>query len=208
MSIHHLSFGRRLRIVGGTLVFLSANTAGVVAQGQTTANTIRHIQSIDPHSGPPGTLVSIYTSNLPLQARVVVGIGATGTGFEELGEASQTEWGEVTASVRIPESATWDRPLVLIIFDGNFRPTGLSDPFHVTDSEGMVRREGRITEEGEVCVTMRDHDNSLYTLTGALGDVQPGDEVIVVGTYAESSTCPRGNTIGVVKLEAHPPETR
>lgn len=205
MSIQHLSFGCWLRVFGGTLVFLSANATGSLAQGQTNTDAIRHIQSIDPHSGPPGTIVSIYTNNLPLQARVVVGIGATGTGFEELEDAFQDEWGEVSASVQIPESATWERPLVFIIFDGNFRPTGLSDPFHVTDAKGMVRREGRITDEGDVCMAMRDDDDYLYTLTGALGDVQPGDEVMVVGTYAESSNCSHGNTIGVMKIEARSP---
>jgi hypothetical protein len=206
MSIYHLFFGCRLRIFGGAIGFLAANAAGALAQGQTSTDAIRHIQSIDPHSGPPGTSVSIYTNNLPLQARVVVGIGATGTGFEELSDASQDEWGEVFASVRIPESATWERPLVFIIFDGNFRPTGLSDPFHVTNAQGMVRREGRITDEGGVCAAMRDDDDYLYTLTGVVGDVQAGDEVMVVGTYAESSSCSRGNTIDVMQLETRLPQ--
>jgi len=206
MLIHHLFFGCRLRIFGGALGFLALHAAGATAQGQTNTDAIRHIQSIEPHSGPPGTRVSIHTNNLPLQARVVVGIGATGTGFEELGDASQDEWGEVFASVQIPESATWERPLIFIIFDGNFRPTGLSDPFHVTNAQGMVRREGRITDEDNPCVAMRDDDDYLYTLTGVSDDVQPGDEVIVVGTYAESSSCSHGNTIEVMQLKTRLPQ--
>lgn len=165
-------------------------------------DSIRHIQSVTPRSGPPGTEVTVETENLPLQARVILGVGAIGTGFEELGEAEQGEFGEVGATVTVPASATWDRPLVFIIFDGNFAPTGLSDPFHVTNAEGRIRRAGRITDEGDGCLSLRDADGYFYTLTGLTGDAGPGDEVIVEGTFRPSGACPQGETIEVVRLTA------
>ena len=49
--------------------------------------------------GPPGTEVEIFTENLPLQAKVHLGIGATRTGFEALIEAEQGMWGEVGGTI-------------------------------------------------------------------------------------------------------------
>ena len=52
-----------------------------------TIDSLRHIQSVEPRLGPPGTVVEIYTENLPPQARIHVGIGAMRAGFEALAEA-------------------------------------------------------------------------------------------------------------------------
>jgi len=181
-----------------TLLLLSAEVG--VAQRRVAPDSLRHIQDMTPRSGPPGTLVSIHTENLPLQGSVHIGVGAVGAGFETLAQSTQGEWGEISASVRIPLSARWDQPLFLIIFNGNFSPTGISDPFLVTNAEGMVRRRGRITDEGVYCVTMRDEDDTLYTLTGELGSVQPGDEVVAEGVYVDSGACPLGSTIADARL--------
>ena len=181
-----------------TLLLLSAEVG--VAQRRVAPDSLRRIQDMAPRSGPPGTLVSIHTENLPLQGSVHIGVGAVGAGFETLARSTQGEWGEISASVRIPLDATWDQPLFLIIFNGNFSPTGISDPFHVTNADGMVRRRGRITDEGGDCVTMRDEDDTFYTLTGELGSVQPGDEVVVEGVYIDSGACPQGSTIADARL--------
>lgn len=192
----------RLRTPAGVSLLLAA--AALPALGQAhpnpaTPDEIRKIQTIEPRSGPVGTEVRVYTENLPLQARVVVGIGAIGTGFEELGEARQGEFGEVGATVAIPETASWDRPVVFIIFNGNFAPTGLSDPFHVTNDDGLIYREGEITDEGEGCVAMRDKDGYLYTLIGDLGGAEPGDAIAVEGTFSVESDCAQGETIRVTR---------
>lgn len=210
MSIRHARLIGRLSIPAGASLFLVLGAGSALAQAHpnpATPDEIRKIQTIEPRSGPAGTEVRVYTENLPLQARVVVGVGAIGTGFEELGEARQGEFGEVGATVTIPQTATWDRPLVFIIFNGNFAPTGLSDPFHVTNEEGLIYREGEITDEGEGCVAMRDRDGYLYTLTGDLGDSKPGDAIAVEGTFSAESDCARGETITVTKLSVPtPPE--
>jgi len=210
MSIRHAALARRHAafLAVGAVAAIPLGTVSALAQAHpnpATPDEIRKIQSIEPRSGPAGTEVRVYSENLPLQARVVVGIGAIGTGFEELGEGRQGEFGEVGATVTIPETATWDRPLVFIIFNGNFAPTGLSDPFHVTNEAGLIYREGQITDEGEGCVAMRDRDGYLYTLTGDLGGAKPGDPIAVEGTWSAESDCAQGETIDVTKVGVPPP---
>lgn len=180
-------------------------------------DSARHIQSMEPRSGPPGTEISIYTENLPLQGRVVLGMGAVGAGFEALGEAQQQEWGEIGGTLAVPEYATWDRALVVIIFNGNFVPTGLSDPFHVTNAEGLVRRSGVLTDVGEGCRTMRDWDGYFYSLAGpedgvrlpndeprpdlaVLREARAGDSIVVEGRFEAEGLCPQGETIEVTRV--------
>ena len=213
MSIRHARLIGRLSTPAGSsllpaLAFLAFGAGSAIAQAHpnpAAPDEIRKIQVIEPRSGPVGTEVRVYTENLPLQARVVVGIGAIGTGFEELGEARQGEFGEVGATVTIPTTATWDRAVVFITFNGNFAPTGLSDPFHVTNADGLIYREGEITDEGDGCVAMRDRDGYLYTLTGDLGDAKPGAAIAVEGTFSVESECAQGETIAVTKVSVPPP---
>lgn len=195
-------FGRIARHVGPPIAMLLSSAAVGHAQAHRNPappDSLRRIQSVEPRSGPPGTRVSIYTENLPLQARVVLGVGSIGTGFEELGTASQGEFGEVGATLTVPARATWDRALVFIIFDGNFAPTGLSDPFHVTNEDGFLHRTGTITDEGDGCIAMRDADGYFYTLVGPVEGLAPGDGVVVEGTFEPSGDCPQGETIRVVR---------
>ena len=199
----------RLRCAIGVCAFGVAAVQPLLAQAHPSAvapDSIRKIQKLDPRTGPPGTLVSLYSENLPLQARVVVGVGAIGTGFEELADAEQAEFGEVSATVHVPPSATWDRPLIFIIFNGNFSPTGLSDPFHVTNAAGHVLREGEITGEDGECLAMRDRDGYAYTLTGDLEGLATGDAVRVEGTFSATSRCAGGETINVLKRLAPTPD--
>lgn len=119
-------------------------------------------------------------------------------GFEALAEGTQEIWGEVSATVKVPSYANWQRPLVFIVFNGVFSPIGISDPFHVTDENGMVQRTGRITDEGLGCVTLRDNDQYIYALNGDLGDLEPGDEVVVEGSISLSGPCGGADRIDVV----------
>ncbi|WP_419164260.1 DUF5818 domain-containing protein [Candidatus Palauibacter sp.] len=191
------------------LLLLAAGSGAAQAHpNPATPDSLRQIQTMEPRMGPPGTEVSLYTENIPLQARVVVGMGAVGTGFEELGTGDQGEFGEIGATVRVPEDATWDRAVVFIIFNGNFAPTGLTDPFHVTDSAGRVQRTGVIVRRENECVIFEDRDGYAYSLTGAIGDVRPGDDVIVEGTPSRSVACPEADTIEVGRLEPTEPAER
>ena len=195
---------RALALAAASLALLAAAAHDAAAQRRyATIDSLRHIQSVVPRSGPPGTVVEVYTENLPPQAKIHVGVGAMRAGFEALAEGTQDIWGEVSATVQIPAYATWERPIVFIVFNGVFSPIGISDPFHVTDEDGLVRRAGRITDEGLGCVTLRDGDQYLYTLAGArvreLGDLQPGDEVVVEGTVTTEGPCAGADQIEVVR---------
>ena len=204
---------QRLRLLSGggafALALLSAGNALAQAHpNPATPDSLRQIQQMEPRMGPPGTEVSLYTENIPLQARVVVGLGAIGTGFEELGTGDQGEFGEIGATVHVPESATWDRAVVFIIFNGNFAPTGLSDPFHVTDGDGRIQRTGTVVARENGCVTFEDRDGYAYTLTGDLGESGPGDHLIVEGTASRSVACPNADTIDVDRFEPTEPVER
>ncbi len=195
------ALARGCPLAAATLLLLAAAVQDAAAQRRfATVDSLRHIQSVEPRTGPPGTVVKVYTENLPLQARIHVGVGAMRAGFEALAEGTQEMWGEVSASVRIPDYTTWERPLVFIVFNGNFSPIGISDPFHVTSEEGLVRRAGRITDEGLGCVTLRDGDQYMYALTGDLGDLKPGDEVVVEGSVTVDGPCGGADAIAVVNL--------
>lgn len=170
------------------------------AQRRVAPDSLRMIQEVSPMHGPVGTEVTVFTENLPLQAKVHLGVGATRTGFEALHEAEQGMWGEVSGSIIIPETAPWDRAVLLVAFDAIFAPIGLSEPFHVTRADGMLRRTGAITDEGVECTAMRDTDGFLYTLIGNVGSLAAGDSVMVDGTYVEASICQQGVTLQVVQV--------
>ena len=106
-------------------------------------------------------------------------------------------------TVDVPSWATRDQSHFFVLLDFYFRPLTLSEAFHVTDLDGMVRREGRITGEGVNCLSMREEgdDGELYTLVGATEGLKPGDSVVVEGALLESSDCVQGTTIGVVRVE-------
>lgn len=166
-------------------------------------DSLRHIQIVEPRSGPIGTTVRVHTENLPLQAKIYVGVGATHDGWEELAEVPQGELGEVTAVVAIPDFATWDRPLVFIVFNGVFSPIGISDPFHVTDEQGHVRRSGQVetgpNADGQ-CARFRDADDYLYWLTGDVPSMPVGEPVDLEGRYTHMGPCGDGDTVEVIRL--------
>lgn len=167
-----------------------------------TLDAPRHVQSVVPRIGPPGTEVEVYTENLPPQAKIWVGVGAMRSGFEARAEGKQEMWGEVSATVSIPEYATWDRPLVVIIFNGVFSPIAYSDPFHVTNEDGWIQRTGEVVDEGLDCVSLRDNDEYLYVLAGdGVVDLEPGDRVVVEGSVAESGPCGEVDAIAVARWE-------
>lgn len=170
------------------------------AQRRVAPDSLRMIQQVDPVYGPAGTEVTVYTENLPIQAAVHLGVGATRTGFEALFTAEQGMWGEVSGTIRIPETAPTDRAVLLVAFDAIFAPIGLSEPFHVTTPEGLLRRTGRVTDEGVECLGFRDGDGYLYTLIGETGDLEPGDEVMVEARYVEASICQQGTTLEVTRV--------
>ena len=182
------------------IAMLAVITADVSAQRRVAPDSLRQIQEVAPLSEPPGTVVTLYTENVPLQAKVHLGVGATRTGSEALHEAEQGTWGEVSGSITIPETAPWNRAVLLVAFDAIFAPIGLSEPFHVTRPDGILERTGEMTGEGVECPAMRDTDGFLYTLIGNVGDLEAGDLVVVEARYVETSICMQGTTLEVVRV--------
>jgi len=193
------------QIVAATFVATCLFAFAVPVEGQrrVAPDSLRMIQEIEPLHGPRGAVVTVYTENLPLQAKVHVGVGATRTGFEALSEGEQGMWGEVSGAIEIPETAPYDRALLIVAFDAIFAPIGLSDPFHVTRADGTLERTGRITDEGVECLAMRDGDEFLYTLVGNTDGLSDGDLVVVEARYVEMSACQQGTTLEVI--ESRPP---
>lgn len=203
MSIRNLRFGQLPAALAGALALTMLTIHPAYAQAHVSAavDSIRQIQSISPTYGPAGTVVQLSTLNLPVQAKVHVGYGATRTGFEALFEVQQGMWGDIDTEVTVPPSAPWDRAIVFVAFNAIFSPIGLSEPFHVINPDGLVRRTGRITAEADGCVTMRDEDDYLYALTGDLvRTVSVDDEVTIDGTYSPTGSCIEGNTLRVVAV--------
>jgi len=198
-----IQMARPLAIAALVTFSVLAQAVPAEAQRRVAPDSLRMIQEIEPLHGPIGTVVTVYTENLPLQAKVHVGVGATRTGFEALAEGEQGMWGEVSGTITIPETAPYDRALMIVAFDAIFAPIGLSDPFHVTRPDGTLTRTGRITDEGVECLAMRDGDEFLYTLVGNIEGLSAGDPVVVEARYVETSICQQGTTLAVI--EARPP---
>ncbi len=167
-----------------------------------TDHVARRIQSVSPTSGPPGTAVTLRTGGMPALTPVRIGMGATRMGFEELGQVLTNERGEFSLSVEVPAWARRDLTHIFIVFDFYFVPIAVSEVFHVTGSDGTVLRQGQMTDEGVECPALHGKDGVLYTLTGDVGDFDPGDSVIVEGTVAELSPCMQGTTIEVTRIRA------
>lgn len=185
------------------VVWTLPGTSQLVAQAHPNSSApeeIRQIQSISPRSGPPGTMVSLSTLNLPFEARIHVGVGAMGQGFEALAEVQQGRLGEIATRLEVPDDAPLDRPIVFIAFNAIFAPIGMSDAFHVTDEEGMIRRTGDVISRQDGCVLFRDRDGYEYELTEGTADLPPEGEVRLEGVFFDGGVCTDGPSIGVAEF--------
>lgn len=162
----------------------------------------RRVVLISPRVGPPGTEVTIRPLYLPGVTPVVISIGGTRSGFEELAQTITDVDGNLvgTTTFRVPDWAERDRNYAFMVMDIYFRPLALSEVFFVTGPDGTVLREGWITDEGMACTSFRGDGGELYTLSGDTGAAKVGDRVVVEATVAESSDCPRGTPLRVVRI--------
>ena len=157
--------------------------------------------SISPQGGPTGTDVMVWWSGMAPDSAVVIGFGGLGSGYEIVGESHTDANGNFSQSVTVPSWAERDASHFFFVGYADGQPTGISEAFHVTGPDGTLRLEGRITDEGVECTAMRGEHDELYTLVGDLGDLSPGDRVVVAGTIAEMSTCQQGLTIAVTEIQ-------
>jgi hypothetical protein len=186
-----------LLLVSGASHALSAQTAARV-QAAGAERLTRRIEHITPQSGPPGTVVTVASAAMPHITPVRIGLGAIRTGFEALEELLTSVTGDFTVPVTVPEWARWDRTHRFIVFDFYFNPIALSDPFYVTNAEGLLLREGTVGLEG-TCVLLRAPDGDVFSLLGTSA-LKEGDRVVVQAKIAEPSTCTQQPTLQVVEL--------
>lgn len=164
----------------------------------------RRIQTVSPGSGRAGSFVTLKATGMPAITPVRIGLGATEVGFEEIAQVMTSETGELSLTVTVP---SWTKPNlthVFIVFDIYFVPIAVSDEFYVLAPDGTVVREGRITNPVGECSSpgLLTNQGMLYTLVGDLAGFEAGDRVIVEGGVAESTLCPQGATIEVLRIRA------
>jgi len=138
--------------------------------------------------------------HLPAITPVQIGIGAIGTGFEVLHQLMTSPEGEISHTVQVPRWVTRDRSHVFIVFDIYFRPLSMSDPFHVTDRNGLLSRAGMISRRDPECTTLLGDDDQSYALLGDVRGLRAEDEVVVEGALSREAGCGEGTAIDVVRI--------
>jgi len=160
------------------------------------------IESVAPLAGAPGTPVTIEADGFAPGTTVDIGFGPPRSEYEVVDGALAESDGGVRAAVEVPGWAERGRRYVFVVADPDDGARAVSGAFHVTTEEGLVRVEGRITDEGVECTAMRAApDDALYTLAGDTEGLEPGDAVTVEGRLAEVSFCQQGTTLEVVRVD-------
>jgi hypothetical protein len=203
---------RRPRMPTALLLTLGLLGVELVAAGPAAAQSVgsrrlrtaaieRRIDTISPTSGPPGTLVRVETEDMPVTTPVRVGIGAMGIGFEAFDELLTGQEGDFAVTLEVPQWATWDRAHLFVVFDIYFGPIALSDYFHVTNSEGLVRRDGQIRRTTTGCAELEDREGLRYALLDLPDeDFDPEERMIVEGRIADGAACGNPMAIEVVRV--------
>lgn len=155
---------------------------------------------ISPRFGVAGTQVSVRITGLPAQTGALLGFGGVGSPHEILDDTVSDAEGVASWTATVPDWVESDRSYLFYLAFGDQRPVDFSDPFLVTAPDGSVRVEGTITDEGVGCPTMRGPHDELYTLAVSSFAARVGDQVVVVGTIAEMSTCMQGITLDVREI--------
>jgi hypothetical protein len=166
-----------------------------VAPGQQPAKPV-----VFPRGGPPGTEVVVTMAGLEPFQTVRIGFGSLSQ-YEVIGRGDADSGGLLLQSLTVPSWGERDRPHYFVASFGNRIPRVLSEPFHVTDPNGVARIYGTVTE-GSSCLSVEGPEKTLYTLEGDTGLWSPGQRVLVIGTIAEESTCgSRGLPIAVREIQ-------
>jgi len=191
-------------LAAATLMAALATPSAVDAQvgRRRISGTIdRPIDSISPRIGPVGQVVRVASGEMPSITPIRVGIGAMRVGFEAYEELLTSMDGEFATTVTVPAWATWDRVHRFIVLDIYFAPIALSEPFHVTDERGMVRREGHVLSTSPQCAVFEDLDGLGYALVGsAVAGLEADAEAIVEGRIMERPACEQELSIEIARV--------
>ena len=188
-------------VIGLTLLSAGA------AQGQeridphdVAARFAYRVATFSPTSGSPGTEVSVQWEYLPAATPMRLGVGVLRVGFEVLKEILSGNRGELSETIRIPDWAESNRPLMLVVFDFYFRPLAISSGFQVTEPDGMLSREGRVGESSARCTVLQGEGGASYFLIGEMAELQPNDRVTVIGTLADPTVCGGGEDAVTIRV--------
>ena len=145
--------------------------------------------------GPVGAEIGVVVIGLPPFQRVRIGFGSLSQ-YEVLGGKDADATGTFDITLYVPQWAELDRVHFFVAsYGGNDRPASLpprvlSEPFHVTNAEGIARIYGTISPVAtSSCLAVDGPDKTLYTLEGDTGLWSPGQRVMVIGTIADRSAC-------------------
>jgi hypothetical protein len=155
---------------------------------------------VTPRGGVAGTEVQVRMTRLPPNTGILIGFGGIGSPHEILSQTESDADGVISVTVKVPAWVERNTHYLFYWAFADQRPRTFSDAFLVTGPDGIVRVEGRITDEGGACTAMRGAHDALFTLTGNTGTVATGDRVVVEATVAEASTCRQGTTLAVRTL--------
>lgn len=166
------------------------------------ANEAASIQSVSPRAAGPDGRVTLRGTGFTPGAAVEVGLGLPESEYDVIARTTANPAGEVATTVGVPDWVQRGEGYVFVLA-GETGRKAVSDLFHVTTAEGLVRIEGRMTDEGVECPAMRTLlTNELYTLAGDTDGFAAGERVVVEGEIAEVSICQQGTTIAVEEIRA------
>jgi hypothetical protein len=66
----------------------------------------------------------------------------------------------------------------------------------------VVHVDGYLTNQGNRCLILREHDGKTYGLVGAVGGLQTGDHVRLEGRFAGGGSCGGGTAVNVTDVQA------
>jgi hypothetical protein len=193
-------------VVGGMITpgVAYAQVAGVPSS---IGQIHKRIPSMSPFTGPPGTEVTVRADGLQPNRNYQVAIGEMqGCGYQVCAPVQANARGELVATVEVPDWAHTHHYEVVMILGEDFVPVAVSDPFHVSDSGGLVRRQGVIGTAWPGCASLEGEGAVTYALVGRNARTliaSEGEEMIIEGRIVEGA-CTLQYAIEVESMELAP----
>ena len=185
---------------------LGVGLIGVVAIGMATPDNVdaqveaappaiqqihHRIRSISPLTGPHGTEVTLRADGLQPNRNYQVAFGEMqGCGYQVCAPVQANARGELVTTVEVPDWAHTRHYEVVMILGEDFVPVAVSDPFHVSDSDGLVRRQGVIGTAWQGCASLKGEGAVTYALVGRNARTlvaSVGEMMIIEGRIVESA---------------------
>ncbi len=143
------------------------------------------VQTTEPMSGGPGTLVRYRAPRLPANTEVQVMMGGMGAGFEVVLTGTTDAEGHLgedsLPGFIVPKWVKPDRSYLVMVSRPSYELLGPAEAFQPTDADGVAERRGEVQAAGR-CMVLTDDTRLRYALTGNTSGIGDGDHVVVEGT--------------------------